>query len=138
MKKPKAVIEALAALRAKDAEVTAAKEALKRLEAEHGAAYAAVRRAQNEADAAMPQCRLVRVRWRSGNQEDMGRMVILRRTPSGMIVARYVGEPDGSEYRFKWAEHSGVFRQAEKGTWTSDTRELRDVPAEYLPSAQAA
>lgn len=138
MKKPKTVIDAEAALSAKAAEVTAAKEALKRLEAEHSAAYAAVRHAQTEADAALPQCRLVRVRWRSGNQEDMGCVAILRRTPGGMLVVRRVGEPYGHEYKFKWAEYAGKYRQAEKGGYTDDTRELRDVPAEWLPTTQAA
>ncbi len=139
MKKPKTVIEAEAALSAKAAEVAAARDTLKRLEAEHGAAYAAVRQAQTEADAALPQCRMVRVRrWRSGNEEDAGRVVIVRRTPGGMLVVRHVGAPAGHEYKFKWSEHSHKFRKAERVGYTIDTSELRDVPAEYLPSAQAA
>ena len=113
MKKPKTVIDAKAALSAKAAEVTAAKDALKRLEAEYGAAHMAVRQAQTDADASLPQCRLVRLRWRSDKDENVARVVILRRTPSGMLVVRYVGEPDGSEYKFKWAEYSQRFRQAE-------------------------
>ena len=132
------MVEAEAALSAKAAEVTAAKEALKRLESEHGAAYAAVRQAQTDADAALPQCRMVRVRLSTSNEEDMGRMVILRRTPGGTLVVRHVGEPDGNEYKFKWAEYSRKFRQAEKSGYTYDTRELRDVPADYLPTRQAA
>lgn len=135
MKKPKAVIEAESALVAKAAEVAAAKEALKRLEVERGAAIAAVRHAQTEADAALPQCRLVRVRWRSGNEEDIGRVAVVRRTPGGMLVVRYVGDADGSEYKFKWAEYSRKFKQAERGGYTDDTRELRDVPEAYLPAA---
>jgi hypothetical protein len=138
VKKPKTVIDAENALSAKAAEVVAAKETLKRLEAEHGAAYAAVRQAQTDADAALPQCRMVRVRWRSGDEEDAGRVVIVRRTPAGMLVVRHVGAPAGHEYKFKWSEHSHKFRQAERGGYTSDTRELRDVPAEYQPSAKAA
>lgn len=46
MKKPKTVIEAEAALSAKAAEVTAAKETLKRLEAEHDARIASFQPAQ--------------------------------------------------------------------------------------------
>ena len=138
MKKPKTVIDAEDAASAKKAEFEASKEAMNRLEKECFQALAAVRTAQTDADAALPQCRLVRVRWRSSNEEDMGRVVILRRTPGGMLVVRYVGEPDGSEQRFKWAEYAGKFRQAEKGSYISDTRELRDVPAEYLPTCQAA
>ena len=135
MKKPKTVVDAEAALAAKAAEVAAVKEALERLKSEWGIAHTAVRHAQTEADATLPQCRLVRIRWRSSNEEDMGRVVILRRTPGGMLVVRYVGEFDGSEHKFKWAEYAGKYRQAEKSSYTSHTRELRDVPAEYLPTA---
>lgn len=138
MKKPKTVIDAEEAASAKKAEFEAAKAGVNRLEKEWFQALAAVRAAQTDADAALPQCRLVRVRWRTSNEEDMGRVVILRRTPGGMLVVRHVGDPDGSEYKFKWAEYAGRFRQAEKGSCTSDTRELRDVPAEYLPTCQAA
>lgn len=138
VKRPKTVIEAEAAASAKRAEFEAAKEAVKRLEGEWFQALAAVKAAQTEADAALPQCRLVRVRWRTSNEEEMGRAVILRRTPGGMLVVRYVGDPDGIEFKFKWAAYAGKFRQAEKGGYTSDTRELRDVPAEYLPTCQAA
>jgi hypothetical protein len=137
VKKPKTVIEAEAALSAKAAEVTAAKETLKRLEAEHAAAYAAVRQAQTDADASLPQCDMVRVRRYGGKEEDCGRFVILRRTPGGLLVVRRVGE-QGGESKFKLYQHRGLYVQAEKVRWASDTRELRNVPAEYLPSAQAA
>lgn len=138
MKKPKTVIDAEAALKAKTAEVADAKEALKRLDAEQAAAYAAVRQAQTDADASQPQCRLVCVKRYSGKTEDIARAVILRRTPGGMLVVRHVGQPDGTEYKFKWSQHCALYSQAEKGSWSSDTRELRDVPDEYQPTAQAA
>lgn len=139
MKKPKTVIEAEAALSAKAAEVTAATETLKRLKAEHAAAYAAVRQAQTEADASLPQCSMVRVRRYSGKEEDCGRYVIVRRTPGGLLVVRRVGDADcGGESKFKLSQHRGLYVQAEKTSWSNDTRELRDVPAECLPSAQAA
>jgi hypothetical protein len=90
----------------------------------------------------MPLCAKRRprptLRWRSGNEEDAGRVVIVRRTPGGMLVVRHVGAPAGHEYKFKWSEHSHKFRKAERVGYTIDTSELRDVPAEYLPSAQAA
>lgn len=133
MKKPKTVVDAEAALAAKAAEVAAAEEALKLLKSELGIAYAAVRQAQIEADAELPQCRMVSVRWRNGNIDYMGCVVILRHTPGGMLVVRKVGEPDGSAYKFKWAEYALRYRQAEKVGHISDTRELRDVPAEYMP-----
>ncbi len=138
MKKPKTVIEAEAALSAKAAEVTTAKETLKRLEAEHAAAYATVRQAQTEADASLPQCSMVRVRRYGGKEEDCGRFVIVRRTPGGLLVVRRVGDSEGGESKFKLSQHRGLYVQAEKASWASDTRELRAVPTEYLPSAQAA
>lgn len=139
MKKPKTVIDAEAALSAKAAEVTAAKEALRRLEAEHGAAHFALIDAQTAADASLPQCRVVCVRRYGGAEEGGALHVILRRTPGGMLVVRRVGDATGVEWKFKWALHANVFRQAEKAGWFSDWSELREVPAAYMPqTAQAA
>jgi hypothetical protein len=104
-----------------------------RLEAEHAAAYAAVCHAQTEADEAMPQCCLVRLLPYSGKEEDMGRMVILRRTPGGMLVVRHVGRPACYEYKFKWAEYSRKFQQVDRSRC-----ELRDVPTEYQPTSKGS
>ena len=138
MKKPKTVVDAEVLLTAKKAEVDAANEALKRLESELQDAYAAVRKAQAEADACLPQCNLVGLHWRTGVEASGTRVVIMRRTPGGMLVVRYAGDPIGSEYKFKWSEHSGKYRQAEKSSYAGKTRELRDVPAEYLPTLHEA
>jgi hypothetical protein len=133
MKKPKTVIAAEAAASAKKAELEAAKEAVKLLEQEWLQALAAVKAAQTEADAGLPQCRLVQIGWRGSKEETVDRVVILRRTPKGMLVVRYVGQ-DGNERKFKWSSYRNAFVQAERGAYLSYTRELRDVPAEYLPS----
>jgi len=112
-----------------------------RLEAEYSDCLRAVRAAQEEADALLPQCLIVRRRWRSGTVEDFAKAVVLRKTAGGQLVVRRVGDADGTEYRFKWAERAQVYRQAEKSTsWASDTRELRDVPPEFaaLPHKGAA
>ena len=66
------------------------------------------------ADVDLPQCRMVSVPWRSGTEVDTGHVVILKKTPSGTLVARRVGDEGGAEYRFKWAEHRAKFVQAEK------------------------
>ena len=131
MKKPKTVVDAEVALAAKAVEVAVAKEALKRLESEWGIAAAAVRQAQTEADASLPQCRFVRVR-RGGTEDGNSLVVIVRRTPGGMLVVRDVGESASLEYKFKWKAHEGKYQMAKHDGYTS-TRELRDVPAEYLP-----
>ncbi len=127
--------EAMAVERAKQAaniraaELQAAREALERLEGEHAIAVGAIRRALAAEEATYPQCRMVRVHWRSGAEENSVQVGILRRTPGGQLVVRHLG----SEYRFKWSRDHYV--QAEKANTTGVyLRELRDVPAEYLPA----
>jgi hypothetical protein len=136
MKKPKPVIEAEAALSAKAAEVSAAKETLNRLENELSAAHAAVRQAQTEADASMPQCRMVSVNLRTGGIADGGATyVIVRRAPRSQLFVRRVGDASSCESRFKWCELAGNYRMGKKGSiFTTPTLELRDVPAEYMPA----
>jgi hypothetical protein len=136
MKKPKKVVEAQEFLAVKAEEVKQAKDRLKRLEDEYRDAQFAVRDAQTEADSNLPQCRLINKRW--STVEQLGRVVILRKTPTGMLVVRSVGVPDGYEYRFKWAPYSGCFRGVERIGCGNDVRELQDVPVEFLPDVQTA
>lgn len=132
MKKPKTVVDAEKMAAEKAAELAAAKEVVRQLESEHADAVAAIRKAQEDADAALPQCRLVRIPWRSSKEEDVSRVVIVRKTPGGMLVVRRVGDPAGNKYKFKWAPYAGQYRQAEKrSSFISDSRALRDVPPEY-------
>lgn len=135
MKKHAAVALAEEAMKSKAKELADAKEAVQRLESEHANLRAAVRKAQEEADSTLPQCRLVMVKWRSNKEEDCGLVVILRKTPGGMLVVRRVGYT-GYEYKFKFQDLLGKYTQAEKQTvWSSEQRELRDVPLEYMPPA---
>lgn len=138
MKRNPAVIAAEKAANIKADELAAARELVRRLEGEHLQALVAAHKAREEADADLPQCRLMRVRWRSGYKtEDAGPVVILRKTPGGTLVVRCVGAASGSTYKFKWSEPAGAYVQTEKmGSFTSDRRELRDVPEEYLPASQ--
>lgn len=139
MKKTKEVTAAEEAANKKAAELAAARETVKRLEREHAESIAAVRKAHEDADALLPQCRMVIVHWRSGQEHDIGRVVILRKTPSGIVVVRRVGNPSDATYKFKWREHSSRYEQVEKNSWFSyNRRELRDVPSDYLPVAHAA
>lgn len=138
-KKQTPVAAAEDAVSTRAAELIAAKSEVERLNREHGEALEALRKARGDADASLPQCRLVRIHWRGEKPTDSGMLVILRKTPTGMIVARRVGEPAGSEYRFKWAAHGRCFRDAAKhGSWMSSSLELRDVPAEYMPGSEFA
>lgn len=140
MKKHPEVAAAEALVEEKTKALVAAKEAVQVLERERGDAVLALHAAQKSADSALPQCRLVRVSWRSGKAEDAGLVVILRKTPGGMLVVRKVGDASGaSEAKFKWREHSGKYAEAKKSSsFTSDQMELRDVPSDYLGVAKAA
>jgi hypothetical protein len=122
------------ALAAKQAELADARETVKAIEAECDAARAAARQAQTEADALLPQCRVVTIHRRTGNRENRGdRHVIVRRTPSGILLVRPVGDAGAHEMRFKFDQHSHRYRLAEKGSFVGCTLELCDVPDRYMP-----
>lgn len=130
MVKPPAVVAAEKARVAKEAELAAAREVVKRLEKQFGETYAAVRAAWEADASALPQCRVVRVGWRSGTERDERRAAILRKTPGGMLVTRHIDSE--LESKFKWSGNRYV--QAERSTfYAGDHNELRDVPPEYMP-----
>ena len=136
MKKPKAVLEAEAAVMVKVAELEEAKKAVLRIGKELSAARLDVIAAQTTADAELLQCRIVMYIGFSGTPTQIGRAVILRRTPSGILVVRKAGEANDEAKRFKWEDRRGTF--CIEGRYSQDAYyELRDVPAEYLPSDQA-
>ena len=132
MKKTKDLVDAEAAFAAKTGEILAARLHMKRLEIELSESCAAVQKAQADADASLPHCRIVRVRLYGGIESYGYNAVIVRRTPSGMLVVRRIGEKD--EYRFRWRAQSQKFVKV--GNFFNI--ELSDVPAEYLPNCQAA
>lgn len=137
MKKPKAVIDAEKIAAEKAIQLAAAKGDVCQLEREYSNAVAAIRKAQEDADASLPQCSLVRSSWRSSAEVVDGKVVVVRRTPSGMLVVRRVGDSTGCEYKFKWDRNAEQYRQAEKRfSSVSDTRALRDVPNEYAHNLQ--
>lgn len=140
MKKHATVMAAEAVAEEKARELAVARELVKRLEQEHSEARIAVREAQLLVDASLPQCRLVQVHWRSGKEANAGRVVILRKTPGGMLVVRRVGDSfSGAEFKFKWLEHSGKYVDSRKQhAYLSDLLELRDVPEVYAGPARAA
>lgn len=142
MKKHATVMAAEAVAEEKARELAVAREMVKRLEQEDSEARIAVREAQLLVDASLPQCRLVQVHWRSGSgkEANAGRVVILRKTPGGMLVVRRVGDSfSGAEFKFKWLEHSGKYVDSRKQhAYLSDLLELRDVPEVYAGPARAA
>lgn len=114
-----------------------AAKAHERAKASVEACRAELTKAQEAADDQMPCCTMVTRGWRTGGVKDPGyRVVILRVTPSGILVVRHHGAlPPFTEYRFKWDSHNGVYRQAEKSAMLGDTRVLQDVPKAYVPKS---
>lgn len=98
-------------------------------------AFEAVTEAQKAIDDRMPQCRMVSIQWRTGKLCGPGLfMVILRKTPGGMLIVRERGNEEAQQYKFKWWPHSRVYREFGKANSSmSNARELRDVPKEFLP-----
>lgn len=135
-KKPSAVALAQAFQVAKEAELREARTVVKTLEGELGAAISATRKAQGDEDAHLPQCKIVTV-MSGGRESVFGPVVILRKTPGGMLVTRRVGEPGAKTFKFTFVGHSGKFVQAEKqSSYAYAHRELRDVPAAYMPAVE--
>lgn len=116
----KAEEEALIAWKAAESEALVAKQ-------NYYAACRASQEARIKVDETLPQCKMVIVGW-MGNEKDDGRAAILKMTPSGQLVVRRVGNHD-ENYRFRLDKYTGSWRQVARYA----TRELRDVPAEYLP-----
>lgn len=138
MKKHPSVMAAEALAEEKAKELAVERELVQQLEREHSEARVAVRQAQELVDASLPQCRLVQAHWRSGKEANAGRVVILRKTPGGMLVARRVGDYSGAEIKFKWQEHSAKFVDAKRqSSYVSDRLELRDVPDVYAGPTKA-
>lgn len=137
MKKSAAIIAAEFAVAATVQELTTAKAEVARLEDCHKKALSQLWEARKASDSLLPQCRVVSYRWRSGVTEDLHKAVIVKKTPSGMLVVRRFGE-DG-EARYKWRESSRLFVQSEKQSVCAySVRQLRDVPAEFMPALQPA
>lgn len=135
VKLPPEVAAAEAARSAKAQELCSAQEAVKRLERELVEAVGAVRAARIAADAGLPKCRMVSLAWRTGRVVLDCEVVILRKTPTGVLVVRRVGEDEKQTFRFKANIFGDRYVQAEKGLgYVSQTRELRGVPKEFQPS----
>lgn len=133
MKLAPSVVAALEAQADRHAEMIAAESAAKSARDAYQAACYAVRKARQLADESLPQCMLVRSAWRRSRMEDAGRVVILRKTPGGLLVTRRVAET--VEMRFKFSPYSGVYIEKRKeSTFLSGHYELRDVPPEWMPA----
>lgn len=97
-------------------------------------AFDAVAEVQKAIDDRMPQCQMVSIQWRTGKPCNEGqRMVILRKTPGGMLIVRERGKEDAQEYKFKWWSFSGIYREFGKtNSSMTNVRQLSSVPKEFL------
>jgi hypothetical protein len=138
-KEPEIVQAARDAVAAKEAALKAAQDSVVVAQKAYGEALAALRDAQEKADSGLPQCRCVSVSRYRGNETEASRMVILRKTPGGLLVTRRAGDPHVVLFQFKWSEFSGVYREKTKQTfYSSGHLELRDVPPQFIPKGEAA
>jgi hypothetical protein len=138
-----------AAVRAARAEVEAAQASLTRSEVDLEAArkrcseaIVNLRKVYEQADESMPQCRCVSIsRYGYRPESDVGMRVILRKTPTGLLVTRPVGEPDRAQISFVWSKFNGVYREKTSSTrggfYASSHLELRDVPEQFMPEESA-
>jgi hypothetical protein len=136
MSKTTPLTEAKAAAERKKAELDLAEKDVTRIRAELGECHKAIRAAQEAEDEKLPQCVSVVKAWRGGEIRESIRCVILRQTPTGRLVVRRFGDATWGESRFKLSKHAGVFVEDVKhSSIIGDSRELRNVPAEFMPKA---
>jgi hypothetical protein len=136
-REPAAVQVAIAEMEAAKADLTTAEKAVEEARKRCDDAVVGLRKARLEADQSMPQCRCVAIsRYGSERESDIRMVVILRQTPSGLLVTRPAGEVDRPLTNFVWNKFKGVYREktANRGAfYASSHLELRDVPAQFLP-----
>lgn len=101
---------------------------------DHHSAIKSLKEARIREDENLPQCQIVNIEHYSAEVRHLGRAVILRKTPTGMLIVRFFGPVHKYEQRFIWDKYRSVFRQSEKGkSFAANRRELRDVPIEFMP-----
>lgn len=138
MKKDKKVIAAELAVKAKREEIEQTQERVKLLESELKGLIQSVRHAQAEIDKLLPSCKLVTKDWYGGNVKSVEKVAILRRTKTGRLVVKRIGDTsEGCEYVFKYCEYSGCFKPLERPHRFSDIRALAGVPDEFMPKRDA-
>ncbi len=131
MSKHASVLAAEAVVEAKKHELGEARAHVERLEREYREALDGVRHAQHQVDATLPQCDMVRTSGIGGDETRRERVVIVRKTPSGMLVVRLVGGLDG-EARFKKDSRTGRYLEVTQRTsFISDYWELQGIPASF-------
>ena len=135
MKKPKSLIEAEKARDEKQAEMKAAEQVAGQLKVEYLAALNAVTAAQVDADSSLPQCELWSVSRHTGSASLSSKLVIVRQTPTGILIVRRVGEQSGATKQYEFSKYCEVFRPKKQSDYYSSASfELRNVPAQFIPT----
>jgi hypothetical protein len=68
--------------------------------------------------------------------KNLGKVVILRQTPTGHLVCRPVGSTGGCEMQFKICQHDNRFYSTEKQNYANTMKYLSDVPEKYIEVAR--
>ena len=129
------VIEARQRVEDLSSQIKSTKEELGRLHDAHHQAQKELSEAIFKADEHLPQATL----WQSRRFEaDKGpiRVVILRQTPTGQLVCRFLGSIVANEMRFKISKHDDTFRSTEKPDFVGSFKYIKDVPEEYIKAAR--
>ena len=134
-KTPKIVEDAKAALAAAEAKAKEADEACALARIEVSRAYEALRLARIAADSDLPKCTIVS-KGRLSKNESAFAGVILRKTPTGLLIVRRVGANDNSASRFAWSEFRREYMEKKprgSSLYHGTFDVLADVPAEFMP-----
>lgn len=138
-KTPKIVEDAMAALAAAEAKAKEADAACALARLEVGKAYEVLRLAKIEADASLPKCTIVS-NGRLSKNESASAGVILRKTPTGLLIVRRVGVSDDCASRFEWSKFRREYvekKSRSSGLYRVYFDVLADVPAEFMPQEAA-
>jgi hypothetical protein len=134
-KKPDAAVAAAEAmLAACTAEHIAAADRLQALILKCRGAREALDEALIAADAALPKCLMVFHPRHSPARKVAA--VIERKTPSGLLIVRFVGGARDTIRRFKFDSYGKEYREVKSASssfYSTGITTLRDVPDEFMP-----
>ncbi len=135
MKKSPQIIAAEKAVEEAEQSVASLELQLKSARERRDEAYKALLSARMAADAELPQVTVTLRSRRTGTLVSSVPSVIIRKTPSGMLIVRGIGEPNERAHKYKLQEYSGRFVRvrAAQDKWAYNIYWLEDVPSEFLP-----
>jgi hypothetical protein len=130
------VIEARQRVEDFSSQIKSAREELERLRDALCQAQRELSEALIKADELLPQATLCETGWSGCGS--IGKVAILRQTPTGQLVCRPVGSTVKAEMRFKisFLACEDRFYSTEKRSYRGSRRYLTNVPEEYIKAAR--